>query len=246
MKQALLSLSCFLFSLVCFSQNEKLLQGKVLSEGKSLANIDIVNINSKKSVITSTDGSFSILVKLNDVLFIISKEYTDRKITITDADLEQNNFEITLEKRPIELEDVNITRVKSMKIKLPQADLNAARIYKEANAPKVLGVYDGTTPGINFMTLGRQLIDMFSNKDKKKPKKAAPLPEFKDYIRSTFADSFFIQKLKLNPDEIGLFISYCEADPKAKILVEKSDFFESMNFLVIKNNDFRKLNSLEK
>lgn len=211
----------------------------------ALANVDIVNMNSKKSATTDSNGQFTIWAKADDELYIISKEYTDRKMVLTEADF-QGNFSIVLEKRPIELEDVNITRVKSMKIKLSEAELTYAKIHKEANTPKVRGVYDGQTPGVNFIVLARQLKEWLRDKDKKKPKKTGPLPEFRDYIRSTFADSFFVQKLNLNVDEIGLFISFCETDPKAKNLVATNAFFESMDFLIIKSEEFKKRKEAEK
>lgn len=240
-------LPLFLFFIVSesFSQTEKILSGKVVCEDKPLANIDIVNIDSRKGVTTDSEGNFSISAKANEVLFIISKEYTDRKITVSET-LFTTEFIIDLEKRPIELEDVKVTQVKNMKIKLTEGELNGLRIYKEASAPKVLGVYDGTTPGVNFMTLGRQLIDIFRSKDKKKPKKSVPLPAFTDYIRSTFADSFFVENLQLSSDEIGLFVSFCDADPKAKKIVATNDFFETMDFLMIKKEEFKKSNDSEK
>lgn len=233
------------FATACLGQTEKLISGKVVSEGNTLANIDIVNIDSKANTTTDSSGNFSILAKIGDILFIISKEYTDRKITLSEKHF-TSPFTIELEKKPIELEDVNITRVKSMKIKLSEADLNAARIYKESNTPKVLGVYDGTTPGVDFMRLGRQIIDIFRSKDKKKSKKTAPLAHFSEYIRSTFADSFFVQTLKIPTEEIGLFVSFCEADPNAKSFVETNDFFASMNFLFTKSEGFKKINNTEK
>lgn len=242
MKQSLLFLISFFSYSFGFSQSEKELYGKVLSEGKALSTIDVVNINSKKSVTTDNHGNFSILVKPNDVLFIISKEYTDRKITITDADLNQENFTILLEKKPIELEDVTITRVKSMKIKLSQSDIDEIKIMKSTQTPKVLGVNDGTIEnGVDFVRLAKRLYYAWRKKDNKKSEKKAPLPEFNDYIHATFADSFFVQKLKLKSEEIGLFLSFCEADSKAKTIVEAQDFFETMDFLVIKSEAFKKM-----
>lgn len=245
MKQTFLLFLSFCTASVGFSQNEKELRGKVTSGETALANIDIVNMNSKKSTTTDSNGLFTLLAKADDQLYIISKEYTDRKIVLAETDFE-GNFSIVLEKRPIELEDVNITRVKNMKIKLSEGELTYARIHKEANTPKVLGVNDGQTPGVNFIVLARQLKEWFRDKDKKKPKKAEPLPEFRDYIRSTFADSFFVLKLSIHPDEIGLFVSFCEADPKSKSIVATHDIFESMNFLVTKNEEFKKRDNVEK
>ena len=207
-----------------------------------MSNIDIVNINSKKSTTSTSNGDFNLFVKPNDELFIISKEYSDRKITISGTDLNQENFTIILEKKAIELEDVNITRVKSMKIKIAQSDIDEIKITKSARALKPLNVYDGTIPnGIDFMRMGKGLINLFKNKDKVNPEKPLPAIPFKAFLAINFDSGFYTQKLKLNPEEIALFISFCEADPRAKIISEHNNVLEAVAFLISKNEEFKKL-----
>ncbi|WP_291128418.1 hypothetical protein [Flavobacterium sp. UBA7682] len=231
-----------LFSLLSFAQSEKLLHGKVLSEGKAIENVDIVNMNSKKNSKTDGEGNFTILAKVGDELFIITKEHTDQKIVLTLEHLNQDNLIIRLEKKPIELEDVEILKKTSLKIEIKQADIDAIKLAKQANALKVQNVYDGTIEnGIDFVRMGKGLLNLFKNKNKIKPEKPlSPIP-FKEYITLNFDRDFYIEKLKLKPEEIDLFIAFCEADPKAKTISEQQDVLVALDFLLVKNEAFKKL-----
>ena len=247
MKQTLLLLP-FLFSYCfSFSQTEKLIHGKVLSGELFLKNIDIVNINSKKSVTTDSNGGFIILAKVDDELFILSKEYIDVKITLTQKEFDKNNLVIILEKKPIEIEEVKVQNKIKLRPIITQADLDAIKLAKQESSPKVPNVYTGEIEnGMDFIRLGKDIMGLFKNKDKVKSKKSLPPIEFKDYIHSAFNEDFFSKKLKLNPDEIDLFLSFCEVDAKAKTIVEHQDEFETMDFLISKKEDFKRLNSSNK
>ncbi|MBF6641774.1 hypothetical protein IVB69_09800 [Flavobacterium sp. J49] len=231
-----------LFPFLGFAQSEKLLHGKVLSEGKSISNVDIVNTNSKKSSTTDSNGNFSILAKTGDELFIISKEYVDRKIVVTQEQLDQTKLLIYLEEKPIALEDVEILKKSSLKIEVKQSDIDAIKLAKQANALKVQNVYDGTIEnGIDFVRMAKGLRNLFKNKDREKREKSLPPIPFKDYLDLNFDTAFYTQKLKLKPEEIELFIAYCEVDSRAKSLAEQRDLLEMADFLFEKNEAFKKL-----
>ncbi|MFN3967767.1 hypothetical protein [Flavobacterium sp.] len=231
-----------LFPILGFAQSEKLLHGKVLSEGKAIGNIDIVNTNSKKSSTTDSNGNFSILAKMGDELFVISKEYVNRKMMLTQENLDKGNLVIQLEKKPIELDDVEITTTPSVKFKLSQADLDTGKLAKQTKALKVVNVNDGIIEnGVDFVRLAKGLRNLFKNKEQEKRKKTLPPISFKDYLALNFDTAFYIQKLKLKPEEIDLFIAYCEVDSKAKSLAERQDLFEMADFLFEKNEEFKKL-----
>lgn len=231
-----------LFPILGFAQSEKLLHGKVLSEGKSIGNVDIVNTNSKKTSTTDSNGNFNILVKTGDELFIISKEYVDRKMILTQENLDSDNLLIHLEKKPIELDDVEITTTPSVKFKVSQADIDAGKLAKQARTLKVQNVYDGTIEnGIDFVRMAKGLRNLFKNKDPEKREKPLPPIPFKDYLALNFDTAFYTQKLKLKPEEIELFIAYCEVDSRAKSLAKRQDLLEMADFLFEKNDAFKKL-----
>jgi hypothetical protein len=120
-----------------FAQSEKQLQGKVLYGKTALSGIDIVNLNSRKSTTTNKEGEFSIEGKVKDTLFIISKEYADRRIALTQELFEPENLIFYLEQKPIALEDVEILKKSSLKIEVKQSDIDAIKLAKQANRRRV-------------------------------------------------------------------------------------------------------------
>ena len=85
--------SSFLFFLVfsvqfCFSQQEKIINGKVVVKDAKVSDIRVINLSNEKETITNRKGEFSILVKPDDLL-VFSADYLDymRKI------VEQDDFD---------------------------------------------------------------------------------------------------------------------------------------------------------
>jgi hypothetical protein len=226
----------------CLAQNQKELHGKIVCEGKGIAAVDLVNLTSKKSTTTDSQGHFSISVTVGDELYILSKEYVDFKLKITEIHFQTNALTITLEKKPIVLEDVEIVKKSSLKVQITQADIDDIKLSKQVQALKVVNVYDGTIEnGVDFVRMFKGVTNWFKSKDKEIPEKPVPPPSFKDYLNSHYDRNFYLNNLKLKPEEIDLFIAYCEADDRAAALAERQDILEMADFLFEKNEAFKKL-----
>ena len=93
---------------------------------------------------------------------------------------------------------------------------------------------------MDFVRIGKDIIKLFTTKDENiKSKK--PKIEFKEYINANFDTAFFTKTLNLKPEEIFLFLEFCEADSKAKTIVDSNNKMMSMEFLIKKNKAFQKL-----
>lgn len=242
MKPTILFTLFFITITSCFAQNQKVLGGKVVCEGKGIPNIDLVNLTSKKSATTNSYGQFSIEVALGDELYILSKEHLDFKLKITETQFREGQLTITIERKPIALEDVEIVNKSSLKVEISQADIDAIKLTKQANALKVVNVYDGTIEnGVDFVRMFKGIANWFKNKDNETQQKPVPLPGFRDFLSSHYDRNFYLNNLKLKPEEIELFIAYCEADTRATVLAERQDILEMADFLFEKNEAFRKL-----
>ena len=57
---------------------------------------------------------------------------------------------------------------------------------------------------------------------------------------------FFTNTLKLKSNEVGLFLDYCENDPKSKTLLQEKDEFMLIDFLITKNEEFKRFTTFEK
>lgn len=241
-----------LFLIVCqfsFSQTEKLLKGVVSSENFLLQNVDVINKTSKKGTTTNEKGEFIIGAKANDSLVFYAKEFHLQNIKLTSHQIDQNNLEVLMFKKPEELEEVVITKIAPIKVKWDEKwereKRDEAALDMAASAVKNRDVYNGKIEnGMNFMRMGRDLLRLFSKeKDKKE---ALQEIEFAVLAKNICDQKFFLENLKLKPDQIDLFLQFCDSDPKSKTLIGHHNVLSMMDFLFAKNIEFQKLNSFEK
>lgn len=226
-----------------FSQTEKLINGKVFHEQISMEKVDVVNFISKNVTITNAAGEFSILVKAGDELIFISKGHDIKKIVLDEKTIYKNNLLISLILKPEELKEVVITKIPAIKLSTDKAyeqgKLDQYAVEKAARSLKT-GVYNGSIEnGMDLMRIGGMILKLFI-KDKEKVKKSSPKIEFTALAKSTCDQKFYIETLKLKPEEIPLFLQFCDADPKSKTLIENSNVLSMMDFLYTKNIEFKK------
>jgi hypothetical protein len=235
----------FFVSLSGFSQTEKLINGKVLHENFPVEKVEVANYNSKKTTITNATGQFSIAVKSGDALIFVSKNHDIKKIIVDQNTINQNNLIISLILKPEQLEEVVITKMPSIKLSkdkaYEQGKLDQLALEKAAITPKILGINNGTIEnGMNFMRIGGMILDLFA-KEKEKIKKSPPKIEFIALAKSSCNQKFYIETLKLKPEEIPLFLQFCDADPKSKTLIENYNILSMLDFLSTKNIEFKQL-----
>ena len=236
MKVKLVILSLFFIIQFGFSQTEKPIKGKVTSDDFAIQGVEILNLRSKKTTITNTDGDFSIMAKAKDTLMFIAKNYQYKKVILEMEHNEKNKLLISLVRKPEELEEVVvISKIAFPKIKFDKNIASQLTIEKAAINRKPTGVYDGTIENGMGITIplgsGRKKIHQI---------------EFKKLIKKTNDENYYLEILKLKPEELGLFIEFCDADPKSKTVLENSNPLKILDFLLLKNIEFKKLNASEK
>lgn len=206
----------------------------------ALEKIDIVNLNSKISSTTNSEGSFSIVAKAGDVLFVLSNEYYDIKITLTQDDFAKGELLINLSKKPIELDEVTIKNVGKVNFAVTPEEIAMGRIAKFENGPKIQGFYSADMPyGMDMVGIFKKLFKSNKNKDKNKTSRFAT---FKEYAVSKFdVNDFFYKKLDINLEELDLFMAFCESDTNYKAIIQREDTLETLEFLTKKNEAFKKL-----
>ncbi|MGO4905697.1 hypothetical protein [Flavobacterium sp. W20_MBD1_R3] len=217
-----------------FSQTEKIISGKVLHERFPVEKVDVVNFISKKVTITNAAGEFSILAKAGDELIFISKNHDIKKIVLDEKTIDKNNLLISLILKPEELKEVVITKMPSIQwkkdTKWEKEKISQYAVEKAAITQKVIGINTGTIEN------GISKIKRLYNRTKETPQ-----IEFKQVAKSICDQKFYLQTLKLKPDQIELFLQFCDADPKSTILLENSNVLSMMDFLSSKSIEFKKL-----
>ncbi|MBS7252959.1 hypothetical protein [Flavobacterium branchiicola] len=239
MRVKLLTTISFFTYQIGVSQTEKVLNGKVLSQNTTLYKVEVINKTSKTSTRTNELGEFSILAKENDSLLFFSKNYFFTRLKVTLKDLEKNDLIIEMTPKAEELENVTVGRSVFNKAEIKnivnnKEEINKIIIRKQFDeVTSKVTVYDGKIK--NAINFSYPIFD-------KPKKKIEPRDDrFKKLVQASCPPDFFIKNLKINSEEKELFIKFCNADPKSKTLLEKSNVLELMDFLYAKNEEFKKL-----
>jgi hypothetical protein len=242
MKVKLLSSLFFFTSQYNYSQTIK---GRAVFNNYAVPKVEVINATTKILTISNANGDFSIAVKANDVLIFVSKAYELKKIAITPQTITENNLIVELILQPEELDEVLITKIPSIKLssdaKWEQRKLDDYSLAQAANRPKIVGLNNGQIEnGANFVRIAGMIIGLFK-KEKEPSKKLVSKIEFKTLAKKTYDENFYIGSLNLKPDEIELFLEFCDADSKSKIVSQSNNGLALMDFLFAKNAEFKKL-----
>ena len=226
-----------LYSFSGFSQTEILLKGKVVSENSPIPNAEIVNVSSKKVVVSDEFGKFTIPVKRADLLVVVAKNCFEKQVYLSTAILSQPLLIIDIVKKANELKEVIVTKEQFV----TPAEISAARSmnsYNRTMTANQTGVYTGEmVNAMDFVAIGKLIGKLF----KKKKKKATTKVNFKEYIAENVDESFLNKTLKLSDEDYFRFLDFCEADPKVADLVKEDNQFNIVNFLFDKKEAFDKL-----
>lgn len=237
-------LSLFVLQL-SFSQTTKSLKGVVSYDGFLLQNIDVINKTSKDFAKTNDKGEFVIDAKASDSLFFYRKNFYLKRMKITQEELERNSLIVEMIIRPEELDEVVVERVEGISLKgsktYEQDKINEYATQKFDNTEGHQAMRDGTfVNGLNFIAVAKIIAGLFI-KEKETNVKALPENGFSTLAKKICQQKFFTHNLKLETEEIDLFLQFCDADPKSKNVLEQSNVLKMMDFLTIKNTEFQKL-----
>lgn len=233
----------FLFLIVqmSFSQTETVYKGKILCNNFPIENIEIINLNSEKSAFSNSAGEFSIVAKSEDIVVFASKIYEYIRISVQSEYLNNYIQIISLIKKPEELKEVIVTKMKWQHIGSDKNASNQIALDKMQSQIKNPFIYDGSiTNGPDLMKIGKLIIDLFK-KDKTETKNKIPEIKFYELAKNKNYQEYYSKSLNLKPDEIELFLQFCDADPKSKIVAQNNNSLAMMDYLFAKNLEFKKL-----
>ncbi|WP_343625175.1 carboxypeptidase-like regulatory domain-containing protein [Flavobacterium lindanitolerans] len=199
MKSNKILLLTFLVSYVALSQ-EKMIKGRVVANGNNVEGINLVNLVNEKSAVTDSNGDFSILAKVDDLLvFSAVNMHYKRKIIEAD-DFQGDIIIIEMEPKINQLDEVEITKY---------VNITAYNLGIIKFKPKVYTVAE------------RRMIGRVGSRAERKARvegeKKLMLIE---RIGILYSDEYFIRVLKIDPDYVMAFKYYCSEQP---------DFMKTVN-----------------
>ncbi len=240
--------------LISFSiQGQRItINGKVKSNIEELENIHVVNKNSNKGTITTSEGEFRLSVKEKDTLIFSGIQFNNKKIIISSFDVLSKSLTINLISKINQLDEVIIRKPKNMAIALglPNAGkkkltkLEAREVYY-SQAPVAIVILTtllGQAGGIE------DLYHIISGNRKRDRKLKALIEADKleaynkqaiTKMRLYFKDIFFTDILKIPTKEIDYFIEYC-LDKDIIDLYIKERNLEIMNIFIKESEAYLK------
>nr|WP_294782101.1 hypothetical protein [uncultured Flavobacterium sp.] len=235
MKAKLLTTISFFTYQLSISQTEKLLHGKVIANNSPLNKIEVINKTAKTSVRTNEMGEFSILVKAKDSLLFFSKDYFFTRLKITSENMKSNNILVKMIIKPEELDEVIVpTEIKFDP--LPPDPETVAEIDIDKRAKNLKRYINGYNDGT--VTNGMQATFKFGGGKRHKEETEST---FKKLVKKSCSKNFFLKELKITADQKELFLDFCDADPKSKMLTLQPNLLATIEFLTAKNQEFKNL-----
>lgn len=235
----------------CLGQvlTRKSLHGRVVNDSIAIENGLVFNVNAKTGSIIDQKGYFSILVKVKDTLVISSLGFKSKKIVLTEKDISSSFFRVNLKAIARQLTEVVVHAQKGGKPELgnTQSIVDTQYYDDELSSPRnPLVAPTGTSDnGIDCIRVYKMI---FKNLKKNNPDKTDFVSDmsFTSVAMKSVSYSFFTNTLKLDDDQVGLFLLFCENDPKSKTFVAAGEQFQIMDFLITKNEEFKNITTFEK
>lgn len=265
MKNSTLTFVLLFVSQLFFAQQlpRELLYGQIIADSISVEGITITNKTTKRYALSDNDGNFSLLAREKDTLVFTSMNYSSKAVVLNSSDFKMKVLRIKLESQIMQLDEVVIDPNSltgdldkdSKNIKVTQIDpkINMKdALATQYEADGVTAVYNKAMDGAGIVLPSLQpdlikIVKMFGLfKGKKKDEKIQYTSSkiFPEAVQDKLPESFFLDTLKLKKDQIGLFLAYCENDPRAQGLLYANKEFELVDFLIAKKPEY--LKSLEK
>lgn len=238
-----------LFCQFCLGQilTRKPLHGLVVNDSVNVESGYVLNVNSNTRTFINSQGFFDIMAKTKDTLLISSLGLKSKKIVLAEKDFAVSLLVIKLDIFINPLKEVVVTKT----VIKPNLDNIQNIIDTEYFDDKQSSLDNSLMPtakikyGMDIDRIGKMIWKSFfkENTDKEKD---IDYGDFSDIVPKRIHPFFFTNTLKLKEDEIGLFLIYCENDSKSKALLKPEAEFQLIEFLIIKNEEFKRFTTFEK
>ncbi|MFV7234518.1 hypothetical protein [Flavobacterium sp. ZB4R12] len=250
MKNKIVILVLCLCCQFCFSQlTRKTLYGQVVNDSIKLENGIVFNVNSKTGTVINQQGFFSILAKVKDTLVFSGLTFKSKKIVLTQKEISTPLLRVKLVAFVNLLPEVVVYGDKKINPISGNSQKYVDMQYfdDEKSSPKNRTMpSDGSIEkGMDFVRIYKDVLKALRKNNPEKTDFTSD-KSFTELVMKKVSYSFFTNTLKLNDDEIGLFLIFCENDSKSKIVMKPGNEFQVMDFLVTKNKEFKRITTFEK
>jgi len=199
-----------LISTITWSQNVRVLKGKVVADSKDLLGINILNLSSKREALSSEEGFFSITAKPGDTLLFTAVQLKSKKIVIEKEDFDYLPFIVKMELMVTQLKEVVI------KERVSAESLGIVPKGMKTYTPAERRLYTATT-GSGFVSVDA-IINAISGRTSmiKKEIVVEKHQMAQRKLGNMFDEDFLMKEFNIQKEYIDGFIVYASENPKVK------------------------------
>ena len=261
----LYSVFLILFSTFSFAQivSREIINGKIVADSLVVENVTVFNKSSNKGAVSDSNGFFSLYARPKDTLVFSNIAFTSRALVLDEFDFKVKIVTVELISKVDELDEVIVSPYSltgdlikdtdNLKVVMIDPKTNQKKIMNQEMDPdfyssskNIAMPNDGTILyGVDFVKVGKLLKNTIfkSDKDDKAEHNAKYFQDkiVPQILKEKFSYHFFHETLNLKDNEIALFLNFCESDPKIKKLLNSKDEIHLIEFLINKNEEFKKI-----
>ena len=253
-------LLCFLImgvSLEAQSVLSRKLEGIVTNNGKSIPDVHVMNTSRNLATITNAEGRFSITVGLNDTLIFSAVQFKRKFLVINNDMLQSLSIVVPMEEFVNELDEV-VLRPFDLSGDLSRdmgqlgtgsvttaSTLGLPNAYVKPVTQAERKLFEATSGGSGIPL--NPLINALTGRTKYLKKVLATEKQYArtDRVREFYADSLFVQELKIPKTRIDDFMFYCEVDYAFNQVVDTRDRLKIWEYLKQKSLVYRANNEID-
>ncbi len=233
------------------------LEGTVLSDNKGIPDVHVMNTSRNLATITNGEGRFSITVGLNDTIIFSAVQFKRKYLVVNNDMLQSLSIVVPMEEFVNELDEV-ILRPYDLSGDLSRdmgqlgvgsvttaSTLGLPNAYVLPISQAERKLHEATSGGSGIPL--NPIINALTGRTKYLKKVLATEQQYArtDRVREFYADSLFVQELKIPETKIDDFMFYCEVDYAFNQVVDSRDRLKIWEYLKQKSLVYRADNELD-
>ncbi|MCW2120257.1 hypothetical protein [Flavobacterium sp. 7A] len=233
-------------SIFAQAETDKMVKGQVRNQLVSVEDVIVFNTKHHAGTRVNAYGSFEILASVNDTLVFSSLVFKSKRMILTEKDFITPKIIVPLDIFTNELAEVVILAQKQVNpVTGSTQRIVDAKYFDDAlSSPKNTAMPSDQTidKGMDFVRIYKGILKTMRN-DNPGKQDFYKDTTFADYVISHVNYSFLANTLVLHDDQIKLFLVYCENDSKSRSLMNPALEFQLLDFLTLKNKEFKKISA---
>ena len=237
MKNSSLVVILFFVSGFVFSQQEKLIQGKIIIKDATPQGIIILNLVNEKETVSDKNGDFSILAKPDDLLVFYATNLDKQRKIIEQEDYNSGRITMEMTSKVEQLDEVEIIHSRINAVSLGIISKPAKKY-----TPAERRLYASESSPLD------NLLNLLSGR--KKMLKENVLTEQKEFLLQKldglYEDQFYIETLHIEKEYIKAFQYYIVENQKLAAALNGNNRFLTTLIIIDLARQYKDLYSYEK